>query len=114
MRWSRFGQGKRWARIPLRDLRDETLITLPPGSGIRAILDRGCTIAGFSPTIGFEASDPALLVQLAAAGLGTAIVPASLSAIRRHDLSAAEITEPALRGKLGWAWLRRRTSITRR
>jgi DNA-binding transcriptional LysR family regulator len=90
------------ASLPMRALRDLTLIALPVGSGIRTILDRACTAAGFTPTVAFEASDPTLLVQLAANGLGTAIVPASLGAI--HGLDAVPIVEPELRGRLAWAW----------
>jgi DNA-binding transcriptional LysR family regulator len=89
--------------IPLGALRDRVLISLPPGTGIRSILDDACAAAGFSPHIAFEASTPAVLAQLAARGLGVAIMPASV-AEAREDLHPLTITRPELRGRLAFAW----------
>jgi len=89
--------------IPLNALRDRVLISLPPGTGIRSLLDDACAAAGFSPHIAFEASTPGVLAQLAARGLGVAIVPASV-AQAREDLHPLTITRPALRGCLAFAW----------
>src|SRR6266536_6599855 len=89
--------------IPLNALRDRVLISLPPGTGIRSLLDDACAAAGFSPHIAFEASTPGVLAQLAARGLGIAIVPASV-AQAREDLHPLAITRPALRGCLAFAW----------
>lgn len=91
--------------MPVRALREAVLITLPPGSGIRTILDHACAAAGFVPHVAFEASNLVQLVQLAANGLGTAIVPASLGAIRQLGLAAIPVVDPELRGRLAWAWL---------
>jgi DNA-binding transcriptional LysR family regulator len=89
--------------IPLTALRDRALISLPPGTGTRSLLDHACAAAGFSPHIAFEASTPGMLAQLAAQGLGVAIVPASI-AQARQDLHPLTITRPALRGRLALAW----------
>jgi DNA-binding transcriptional LysR family regulator len=89
--------------IPLSALRDRVLISLPPGTGIRSILDDACAAAGFSPRIAFEAGTPTALAQLAALGLGVAIVPASV-AKTREDLHPLTITRPELRGYLAFAW----------
>jgi DNA-binding transcriptional LysR family regulator len=89
--------------IPLKALRGRALISLPPGTGIRSLLDDACAAAGFSPHIAFEASTPGVLEQLAARGLGIAIVPASV-AQAREDLHPLAITRPALRGCLAFAW----------
>jgi DNA-binding transcriptional LysR family regulator len=89
--------------IPLNALRDRVLISLPPGTGIRSLLDHACAAAGFSPHIAFEASTPGVLAQLASRGLGVAIVPASV-AQAREDLHPLTITRPALRGRLALAW----------
>jgi len=89
--------------IPLTALRDRVLISLPPGTGIRSLLDHACAAAGFSPHIAFEASTPGMLAQLAAQGLGIAIIPASV-AQAREDLHPLTITRPALRGRLAFAW----------
>ena len=89
--------------IPLDVLRDRALISLPAGTGIRSRLDDACASAGFTPHIGFEASSPMVLMQLAARGLGVAIVPASV-ANAREDLHPLTIVRPELRGRLAFAW----------
>jgi DNA-binding transcriptional LysR family regulator len=89
--------------IPLDALRDRPLISLPAGTGIRSHLDDACATAGFAPHIAFEASSPLVLVQLAARGLGVAIVPASV-AKAREDLHPLTITQPELRGRLAFSW----------
>ena len=89
--------------IPLGALRDRVLISLPPGTGIRSLLDDACAVAGFFPHIAFEAGTPMVLAQLAARGLGVAIVPVSV-AKGREDLHPLTITQPELRGCLAFAW----------
>ncbi|GAA4247840.1 LysR family transcriptional regulator [Dactylosporangium darangshiense] len=89
--------------IPLAELRGQPLICLPRGGGIRAILDAACAAAGFAPHVAFEAGSPAVLSQLAARGLGVAILPSSI-ARHRAQLHPLRIVEPVLRGRLGLAW----------
>jgi DNA-binding transcriptional LysR family regulator len=89
--------------IPLDALRDQVLISLPRGAGIRSLLDEACAAAGFTPHIAFEAGTPAVLAELAARGLGVAIVPSGIVR-RREDLHALTITRPPLRGALAFAW----------
>lgn len=89
--------------IPLNALRDRALISLPAGTGIRSHLDDACATAGFAPYIAFEASSPLVLAQLAARGLGVAIVPASVAKARK-DLHPLTITQPELRGRLAFVW----------
>lgn len=89
--------------IPLNALRDRALISLPQGTGIRSRLDDACVTAGFTPHIAFEASSPVVLAQLAARGLGVAIVPASV-ARAREDLHPLSIIRPELRGRLAFVW----------
>ncbi|MFJ3965250.1 LysR family transcriptional regulator [Streptomyces sp. NPDC090036] len=61
--------------IALAALRRRALIGLPRGTGLRAVLERACAQAGFAPRVDFEAAAPAVLVRLAARGLGVAVVP---------------------------------------
>jgi DNA-binding transcriptional LysR family regulator len=63
--------------ITVGALRDLPLVSLPRGTGVRAALDAACAEAGFAPRIVFEASALPMVVQLAALGLGLAVVPAS-------------------------------------
>jgi DNA-binding transcriptional LysR family regulator len=92
------------ASIPVRALRDLSLISLPRGTGLRRLLDDACASAGFQPRIALEAGDPGVLARLAVRGLGVAIVPASLAAGYADALDAVPIVRPELRGALALAW----------
>ncbi len=94
-----------WRRrksVPVTALADRPLIALPSGTGIRRRLDEACAAAGISARIAFEASTPVELADLAARGLGVAIVPRSMSRTR-SDVHAIAIF-PEMRGRLVFAW----------
>ncbi|MFI6144421.1 LysR family transcriptional regulator [Streptomyces sp. NPDC051109] len=91
--------------IPLAELRERPLISLPRGTGLRAVLDRACAQAGFRPRIAFEAAAPPFLAQLAARGLGVAVIPElSAGEASALGLRTLEITEPRLRGRAALVW----------
>jgi DNA-binding transcriptional LysR family regulator len=69
------------------------LICLPRGTGVRAIWDA----TGVPARVAFEASDPGVLAQLAARGLGVAILPEPAAA-GLHTLPLG------LRGQIALAW----------
>jgi DNA-binding transcriptional LysR family regulator len=83
-------------------LRDMPLVSLPCGTGVRAALDAACAQAGYVPRIVFQASALAMVAQLAAAGLGVAVLPASTATA--PGLSSVTITGPRLRSRLELAW----------
>ncbi|MFI6768500.1 LysR family transcriptional regulator [Streptomyces sp. NPDC050355] len=91
--------------VPLAALGDRPLISLPRGTGLRGVLERACAQAGIRPRIAFEAAAPQVLAQLAARGLGVAVVPA-LPAQAAADLGlrTLRITEPQPRGRVALAW----------
>ncbi|HZZ46674.1 MAG TPA: LysR substrate-binding domain-containing protein [Pseudonocardia sp.] len=89
--------------VPLTALRDRVLISLAEGAGIRAIFTEACAASGFTPRIGYEAGNPQALAELAALGLGVAILPASV-ATGHPDLHRVRIDGPELRGRLALAW----------
>ncbi|MFC4908822.1 LysR family transcriptional regulator [Actinomadura gamaensis] len=91
-------------RVALPELRDRRLMSLPRGTGIRAIVEAGCVAAGFEPTIAFEAADPLVLLQLVTRGLGVAVVPASLARAHPDLVRMIEIDGPELRGRVALAW----------
>ena len=78
------------------------LICLPRGTGVRAIWDA----AGVPARVAFEASDPGVLAQLAARGLGVAILPGA-----RRGRPAYADTRAARADRAGLA--RRRSLIPR-
>ncbi|MFD9903091.1 LysR family transcriptional regulator [Streptomyces sp. NPDC059063] len=92
------------ASVPLHELRDEPLITFHPSVGARATVEEACAEAGFTPRIAFEASDPKVLAELAASGLGVAVLPAPFAAERAPELSAITVTDPPMRGRILFAW----------
>ncbi|MFF3224289.1 LysR family transcriptional regulator [Nocardia suismassiliense] len=93
------------ADIPLTGLRDRPLICLPPGTGIRGVLERSCAAVGFEPNIAFEAAAPPLLLQLAARGLGIAVVPQLTAAeAKAFGVRTIRIVEPELHGRLALTW----------
>ncbi|WP_083661856.1 LysR family transcriptional regulator [Actinophytocola xanthii] len=90
--------------IPVAALAGRDLISLPPGTGLRARLEEACAAAGFRPRVAFEASDPEVLADLAAHGLGAALLPAEFAAARAARLRSVPLTDPTPRGRLMLAW----------
>ncbi|MEH3129137.1 MAG: LysR family transcriptional regulator [Mycolicibacterium neoaurum] len=92
------------ATLPVAELSDHRLISLPVGTGLRTRLDNACADAGITANVAFEATSPLELADLGAHGLGVAILPESM-ARNRPGLHAVDL-DPALRGRLVWAWRR--------
>jgi DNA-binding transcriptional LysR family regulator len=86
------------------------MITLVRGTGLRTVLENACRGAGFVSCIAAEAGDLGSLVELAAEGLGAAVLPAS--AAEGADLAVLEITRPRLRRRTALAWNEAVTSPT--
>ena len=91
--------------ITMARLCERDLISLPRGTGIRAMLDNACARLGLTPRIVFEASDLQMQAELASRGLGIAIVPTSTADANREALHPLTITRPSLRGRVALAWL---------
>jgi DNA-binding transcriptional LysR family regulator len=89
--------------VTLAEIQARPLISLPAGTGIRTCIEEACAAKGFSPHIALEASNLDVLAQLAARGLGVAIVPESL-ATQHPELHGLPITEPRMRGSLRLGW----------
>ena len=90
--------------ISLADLAGRELISLPPGTGLRAYLDDACARLGFQPRIAFEVGDPRLAAQLAARGLGAALLPESVTRDHPAQLCAIPLARPRLRGRIALTW----------
>jgi DNA-binding transcriptional LysR family regulator len=101
------GRNHAWARKPsitLEELHHEALICLPVGAGMRTLLDEACSVAGFTAQVALEASDPSVVAQLAAAGLGIAVLPESIIRAFPRALHGIELTGIELRGQVVLAW----------
>jgi DNA-binding transcriptional LysR family regulator len=90
--------------VRLADLADRTLIGLPRGTGLRTAVEDGFAAVGVPLHVAFEASDPRTLARLAARGLGTAFIPASVAALHGGDLHVMSIRDPEVRARLGLVW----------
>lgn len=94
----------RRSTITLRALAEEALICLPKGTGLRAVLDSAFADAGLRPRIAFEAGEPPILAQIAAHGLGVAMLPESAARALPDGLHAMPIVRPRLTGRIALAW----------
>jgi DNA-binding transcriptional LysR family regulator len=94
--------GRDW--VTLAEIARHTVISLPPGTGLRSAVDGAYASIGLRPHIAFEASDPRMLARLAAHGLGLAFLPASVAAAHGADLHVLTIRDPEIRGRLALAW----------
>jgi DNA-binding transcriptional LysR family regulator len=94
--------------VTLAQLSERPMITLVRGSGLRAVLENACREAGIVPWITAEASDLGSLVELAAEGLGVAVLPCS--AAERADVAVVKVSRPSLRRRTALAWNEAATS----
>jgi DNA-binding transcriptional LysR family regulator len=72
--------GHRLASAPavdVADLRDESFVSLAPGSGLRTLLEEAAAAAGFSPRVRFETHGPDSIRELVGVGLGVALMARS-------------------------------------
>jgi DNA-binding transcriptional LysR family regulator len=88
--------------VGLAQLREQPMITLVRGSGLRAVLENACRHAGFVPIISAEAGELSSLVELAAEGLGAAVLPRS--ATDGADVAVVKLTRPRLERRTALAW----------
>jgi DNA-binding transcriptional LysR family regulator len=94
----------RQASVTFDRLRDCTLVTLTRGSGLRTVLDNACRQARFTPRIVAETSELGSLIQLAAVGIGVALLPRSAVAADDPRVATLELTRPRLHRRTALAW----------
>ncbi|MGW2839199.1 LysR family transcriptional regulator [Streptomyces sp. NPDC001493] len=78
--------------VTLAELCAHSLICLPPGTGIRTVLDQVTAARGLTPTVTLGAAAPAAVMRLAERGLGAAVLSASMVA-RRPGLVTVPLTD---------------------
>jgi DNA-binding transcriptional LysR family regulator len=99
--------------LALKRLSDQPLVIFPRLHAPRLYDDvfTVCRRAGFSPTIGQQAVEMQTIVALVAAGMGFAIVPASVRKLGRSGVVYREFRERSPQVELGLAWRRDRDSV---
>ncbi len=87
-------------RLRLEDLRDEPFIAYPSGSGVRSMLVRAATAAGFSPRIVCETTNSTTMRALINEGVGIALAP------RLHfESPGPSVTTVRLAPRLVWQYV---------
>ncbi|MFJ9522250.1 LysR family transcriptional regulator [Kitasatospora sp. NPDC101801] len=90
--------------VTLRQLLAHPLICMPAGTGLRAVLDRACAGQGVEPRIALQASAADAIADLAARGLGVAVLSASMAAHYRDRLTPVGIDDVDLPALLALVW----------
>jgi DNA-binding transcriptional LysR family regulator len=78
--------------IALAEIVAHPLICLPPGTGIRTVLDQACVSQGVQPIVALQASAPDAVIDLARRGLGVAILSESMTTQHHDHLTAVPLT----------------------
>ncbi|WP_328581550.1 LysR family transcriptional regulator [Streptomyces sp. NBC_00370] len=81
-------------RITLRDVCAHPIVCMPPGTGLRTVFDRACAAQDLHPVITLQASASDAIAELAARGLGVAVLSESMAA-RYGDRLGGHIIEDA-------------------
>ncbi len=97
---------RRWpTRLPLSTLANEPFVLFPreAGAWLYDAIVSFCRRAGFVPRIEQEAIQMQTIVSLVAAGIGVALVPASLERMRRTGVVYRALTEKSPAVEIGLA-----------
>ena len=89
------------------------LVCLPPGTGIRTVLDRACAASGLQPTVALQATAPDAVIDLARRGLGVAIVSESMPSPDEDGLVGVRISGVDIPAVLALVWGRTVTPALR-
>ncbi|MDR6974220.1 DNA-binding transcriptional LysR family regulator [Streptomyces sp. 3330] len=91
-------------RIGLRDVVAHPVVCMPPGTGLRTVFDRACAAQGLQPVIALQASAADAIADLAARGLGVAVLSESMAAGYRDRLTARLVDDVETPAVLALVW----------
>ena len=77
---------------------------MPEGTGIRTAFDQAAALAGLKLQIALEASAPNAVADLAARGLGVAILSETIAAAHADRLRSAVIADVGIPAELALIW----------
>ncbi|MEV4558274.1 LysR substrate-binding domain-containing protein [Kitasatospora sp. NPDC049285] len=85
-------------RADLAELLAHPLICMPVGTGLRGVLDQACAARGLTPRIALQAGAAEAIADLAARGLGVALLSRSMAAAfpQLTPVPLTDVTTPAL------------------
>ncbi|MFJ9776365.1 LysR family transcriptional regulator [Kitasatospora sp. NPDC101157] len=87
--------------LPVAALAGQALVSTPRGTGMRTALERALAEVGAAPTVAVEAAAPPQLAELAAHGLGVAVLPDPGPGA---GLPVRRLTGPVPRVRVALAW----------
>lgn len=91
-------------RLALRDLTDHPVICMPRGTGLRAVLDQASAARDLRPSIALEAGAAGSIADLAARGLGVAVLSASMAGAYADRLTALPLDDVDVPALLALVW----------
>ena len=91
-------------RVTLRDLVAHPIVCMPPGTGLRTVFDQACAAHNLHPAIALQASAADAIADLAARGLGVAVLSNSMAASYRDRLTARTIDDVETPALLALIW----------
>lgn len=94
----------------LGSLRDESIVTLTHGTGLRAVLENACAEAGFVPRVHTETDDLTVLADLVARGFGVALLPRSAALRASGDVVTLAVRDLTQHRQTVLVWHRGRIS----
>ena len=80
------------------------IVSMPKGTGVRAVFDQACARNGIHPNIALQASAPGAVADLAARGLGIAILTESMAANHADRLKALPLHDSTTLAVLAFIW----------
>ncbi|GIG93415.1 LysR family transcriptional regulator [Plantactinospora endophytica] len=90
--------------IGLTELVDHPIVCMPQGTGIRTVFDHACAARRVNSTIALQASAADTIADLAARGLGVAILSESMAGQYGDRLTALEISDVDAPALLALVW----------
>ena len=90
-------------RVTLHDVVAHPIVCMPPGTGLRTVFDQACAARDLHPVIALQASAADAIADLAARGLGVAVLSESMAA-HYPDLTPRTIDDADAPALLSLVW----------
>ncbi|MFF0579231.1 LysR family transcriptional regulator [Streptosporangium saharense] len=90
--------------VTLRGLTEHPIVCMPPGTGLRAVLDLACAARDLRPEITLQAGAADAVADLAARGLAVAVLSASMATGYGERLAVLPIDDVEVPALLALVW----------
>ncbi|MGF7237821.1 MAG: LysR family transcriptional regulator [Frankia sp.] len=94
----------RGKRTTLAAIAEHPIVCMPEGTGIRTVFDQSCVAQGIAPRIALQASAAGAIADLAARGLGVAVLTESMAARFEDRLTVLPIDDAEIPTLLALVW----------